>query len=381
MVLSALVDTARRARASWRGQLMVLAAGAVLLGLTLLGGGDAADLQQRMLVGSVEVLLLIAASTRMALHDEAGYDGDATSVGYEVLLVLPRLLTQVGTVLGIPIVVTWLAMQVASATPALGDISVPVAFAVYVFTLGPALLAISAVVQHDRDWLPRSTFRALRGRQLAIAGIVLAGGVAACCVALPLVLLGFVVNAVGGMLGFLGAGLAAAGTLPLLGCGALATWRALGAVVTTRTLDEDEDAATSPAIGSGVDLATAFGASTAPAAPAALAAPAAPEPVTTWMDGPSWDVAIEPGAVWGTWIRIDAPSVLGFRLTWHGGPAPELAFASEAGTWTRTEPLRASGDVLQAALPAGSTYVQVTSRAPTAQAVTVGMLVPPAAAA
>ena len=377
MVMSTLVDTVRRARASWRGQLAVLAAGAVLLGLTLFGGGDAADLPLRMLVGSIELLLLVAASIRMALTTEAGYEGDLASVGFDVLGYLPRLVAQVGLIVAFPIVVAWLALQLASAMPVLGLLTVPIAFAVLVFAVGPALLATSAVVHHDRHWLPRSTLRAIRGRQLRVAAIVLCGGVAAACVALPLVLFGLVLNAVGGIIGFAGVGLAAGSMVPWFGCGALAMWRALGGTATL--VVDDQDAAAPPALEGGVGVATAFG--VAPSAPSALATPGAPAPVTTWLDGPTWDVAVEPGAAWGPWIRIEVPSVLGFRVTWHGGAAPDLAFASEAGAWTSTDPLTASGQVLQAALPAGSTYVQVTSRAHAAQAFTVSLLVPPAIAA
>lgn len=376
MVTSTLVDTLARVRASWRGQLAVLAVGAVLLGLTLLGGGDAADLQLRVLVGSLEVLVLVAISIRMALVAEAGYDGDLPSVGLDVVAMLPRLLTQVGLIVAFPMVVSWLALQLASLLPALGLLTVPVAFAVLVFATGPAMLAMCAVVLHDRDWLPRSTIRAVRGRQVLVAGIVLAGGVAACMAALPLVLVGFVLNAVGGMLGFTGVGLVAAGTLPWIGCGALATWRAIGATIEPAADAPVAAGAATTQLPAGMDLAAAFG--IAPTSPAAAAAPA---PVTTWLDGPTWDVAVDPGAVWGTWIRIEAPSVLGFRVSWHGGAAPELAFASEAGAWTHPDPVRTSGDVLQAALPAGSTYVQITSRASAAQAVTLNLLVPPAVAA
>ena len=369
MVTSTLADALRRARASWRGQLVVLGVGAMLLGLTLLGGGDAADLQLRMLVGSVEVLLLLAASIRMALIAEAGFDGDLPSVGFDVLSMLPRLLTQVGLLVAFPMVVSWLALQLASLMPAVGLLTVPIAFAVVAFTAGPALLAICAVVQQDRDWLPRSTIRAVRGHQVALAGIVLAGGVLACLASVPLALVGLVVNAVGGMLGFAGVGLVAAGALPWLGCGALATWRAIGATIDAPAEQDGAavDAAPATRVGADVDLAAAFGVT--------------PDPVTTWLDGPAWDVAVEPGAAWGTWIRIDAPSVLGFRISWHGGSAPLIAFASEAGVWTQPGPVRASGDVLQAALPAGSTYVQLTSRAAAAQAVTLSLLVPPAVVA
>ncbi len=369
MVTTTLVDTLRRARASWRGQLAVLVVGSVLLGLTLLGGGDAADLQLRILVGSTWVLLLVAASIRVALVAEAELEDELPAVGYEVLKMLPRLLTQVGLIVAFPMIVTWLAMQLASAMPVLGLLTFPAAFAVVVFTAGPALLAMCAVVMHDRDWLPRSTLHAVRGRQAAIAGIVLAGGVAAGMAALPLALIGFVLNAVGGMLGFAGIGLVAAGILPWIGCGALATWRAIGASVDAASGGEVPAAASHPASVLDTDVAAAFGLAPTPA------------PVTTWLDGPAWDVAIEPGAAWGTWIRIETPSVLGFRLSWHGGTAPLVAFASEAGAWTHPDPVWASGDVLQAALPAGSTYVQVTSRAAAAQAVTLNLLVPPAVAA
>lgn len=380
MVLATLVDTVRRARASWRGQLGVLAVGAVLLGLTMVGGGDAADLRLRAVVASIEVLLLVAASIRMALNTEAGYDGDLGSVFLDAARYVPRLLTQVGLLAAVPVLVTWLALRAATALPMVGLLTVPLAFAVLVFTIGPALLAISAVVQHDRDWLPRSTLSAMRGRQLRVVAIVLGGGVAASFAALPLVLVGLVINAVGGMLGFAGIGLGAASTVPLFGCGSLATWRALGASVATHRERSAHDAPTGiapPARQAGVDLAAAFG--VAPAQPSAPAS--VPESITTWLDGPTWDVAVEPGAVWGTWIRIEAPSVIGFRVTWHDGLAPDVAFASEAGAWTRTTPLTASGEILQASLPAGSTYVQVTSRANVSQAVTLGLLVPPAVAA
>ncbi len=360
MVTSTLVDTSHRVCASWRGQLAVLAAGTMLLGLTLAGGGDAAGLQLRILLGSVELLLLIAASARMALNAEAGYDGDPESVALDIVRYLPRLLAQVGLIIAVPAAVLWLALQAASMASVLGLVTVPLAFAVFVFALGPALLAIAAVVQHDRDWIPRSTFVALRGRHLRVVALVLGGGVAAACAILPLALIGFVINAVAGMLGFVGIGLVAVGAVPLLGCGALAAWRALDGSVA-------DVAESEPAAREAVDIAAAFG--------------AAPAPVTTWLDGPSWDVAVEPGAAWGTWIRIEAASVMGFRVTWHVGDAPQVAFASEAGTWTQAGPLIASGDVLQASLPAGSTYVQLTSRASVAQALTIGLLVPPAVAA
>ncbi|MCW2920422.1 MAG: hypothetical protein JWL76_296 [Thermoleophilia bacterium] len=373
MVTSTLVDTLRRARASWRGQLTVLAAGAVLLGLTLFRGGDAGDLRLRILVGSVELLLLIAVSIRVALATEAGYDDDLQDAAYEVFTDLPRLMTQVGSVAVVPIAATWLALRSASMVPVLGLLTVPLAFAVFVFTIGPVLLATCAVVHHDRGWLPRSALRALRGHHLRVVAIMLGGGVAASFAVLPLALVGLVLNAIGGMFGFAGVGLVAASMIPLLGCGALATWRALGAQV-DQGRQHAEGAGMHGDPSGGVDMATAFG--VAPAVAAGV-----PAPVTTWLDGPTWDVAVEPGAVWGTWIRIDAPSVLGFRVAWHGGAAPDVAFASEAGVWTQAGAIGRSGDVLQAALPAGSTYVQVTSRASVAQALTLALLVPPAVAA
>jgi hypothetical protein len=369
MVTSTLVDALQRARASWRGQLALLGIGSLLLGLTLVGGTDAGDLQWRVPIGVVEAILLVAASIRMALVAEAGYDGDVADVAHDTLMAAPRLVAQAGLVALVPVAATWVGLQATSLMTALGLVMVPLAFAVAVLAAGPMLLATCAVVLGDRAWLPRSTWRALHGRHVRVAMVVLAGGVAAAMAAVPFVLVGFVVMALGGWLGILGAGLGAASAIPWLGCGALATWRAIGGTVDLAHGTSAEEAdELSP------NVAAAFGAAT----PGSAVAPAAP---TSWMAGPAWDVAVEPGAVWGTWIRIDAPSVLGFRVEWHAGSPPELAFASEAGTWTRPGVLGASGEVLQASLPAGSTYVQVTSTSPTAQALTVALLVPPAVAA
>ncbi len=364
MVTNVLVDAGRRLVASWRGQLVVLALGTGLLGLTMFEAGGAGDVQLRLLVGTFEGILLLAASIRMALIAEHGYDGDLESVAFDVLRMLPRLVTNVGAIAVVPIVVGWLALQLASLVPVVGLVTIPIAFVVAVFCWNPALLAACAVVLGERRWLPYAALRAIRGRQVQLVLLAVAGAVIAAMIALPLVVVGFVLVSMGGMIGLLGTGLAAGAIIPYVGCGALATWRTLGATVdvpvapTHGDADHDVD----------VDVAAAFQSAATPA------------PVT-WLEGPAWDVAVEPGAVWGTWIRIEAASVLGVRVSWSGTAAPELAFASEAGVWTKPGELAASGDIVQVAIQAGSTYIQVTSRSTSSQAITVGLLVPPAVAA
>ncbi len=372
MVTTILVDAFRRALASWRGQLVVLAVGTLLLGLTFGVATGAGDLLLRMVVGWVEVVVLLGASVRMAVLAEAGYEFEpengAFDLAAEVLGDAPRLLAQVGVLTLVPLAACWAALQLISMAAMLGFVLVPLMFVVLLLSGGPALLAVSAVVLGDRDWLPRAAVRAARPRLGLVTRSAIAGGVVASLAAVPLALFGFVAMSVLGMFGFAGTGLVAAGSIPWIGCGALALWRAVGATIGTSEGQGDDHAA------------AALGARDADAT-AAVAAAFGAAPATSWLPGPTWDVAIDAGAVWGTWIRIEAASVMGFRVSWNGGPAPDLTFASEAGSWTDPGTLGASGSVLQAAMPAGSTYVQLSSQASAAQAVTLELLVPAAAAA
>lgn len=347
MTMQVLSDALRLARASWTGQLLLLAVGAVLLGVTMHGASSGEHLPLRILVGSAELVVLLGAAARLAIRSSDGRPSSAVALTAELAPLAPRLVVQVATCAAPAVVVTWLALWTASLHPLLGLAGIPLALLAVIMVQAPLLLAAAAVVHGDPAWLPRSTWLLLRGRAWHLAGLTMVGIAGTCALALPLVVVGVVLAAVLGPLGLLGSGLALVAAVPWLGCGAVAAWRATGG---DDAVPDTEDASTEP---------TAI----------------------AWMDGPAWDVAIAAGSNWGTWIRIEAAATVGIRVTWSDGPAPALALASEAGTWTSPGDPVASGSIVPVALPAGSTYIQLGARSATPQQCALALLVPPAATA
>jgi hypothetical protein len=247
-------------------------------------------------------------------------------------------------------------MLVAGPQPLLALLLVPIAFTVVGITLAPVLLSVAAVVHGDVRWAPTTAFRVTRLQPWRLALAMLVGMTAAAMAAVPLVLAAFVLGALNDWIGVLASGLAATALVPWLGCGALAMWRATGATVDAGTPAEPQ-----------LDVqqvASAFG-SLQP----------------QWVDGPSWDTAIEPGATWGTWIRLEVAASVALRVTWSGMTVPDLQLCTEAGAWWSPGVPARSGDAVAVQLPAGNTYVQLGARDAVAQAVSLTLLVPAAQAA
>jgi hypothetical protein len=354
----ALMSTSLRlALASWRGQLAVLGCGAVLLGLTLLGASDGGYLPLRAAVAMVTWLLLVAMSLRAALAtvEEYLWQDTVAELG-EGLTLLPRLLAQGGFAALPAIISCALTMLVAGPMPLLALLLVPIAFVVVGVTLAPVLLSVAAVVHGDMRWVPATAFGVTRAQPWRLALATIVGLSAAAMAAVPLVLAGIVLGALNDWIGVLASGLAASSLVPWLGCGALAMWRASGSAVDAGAAAAEEfDVA---------QVATAFG-SLQP----------------QWVDGPSWDTALEPGATWGTWIRLEAAANVALRVAWSGIAAPDVQLCTEAGVWWSPGVPARSGAAVPVQLPAGNTYVQLGARDAAAQALTLTLLVAAAQAA
>lgn len=349
MATTVLSSAIRHARASWLGQLGVLALGAVLLGLIVASGGLGTDLMARTAVAALEIVILIAMSVRMAhvRPEELGIGVVADEL-METVALVPRLLAQVGVAASPALALGGIAMLAAGAVPVVSLLLVPIVIAAWLCAAPVSLLAIVAVVHGDRSWVPRIAWDAARARPGPLLLAALVGWVVASIAALPLVLVGFVVTAVAGGAGLLGSGLAAAAIVPFTGCWALACWEHAGAVVEAPPLAAAEPTPTG----------------------------AGPIPVqhVPWVDGPAWNVAIEPHAVWGTWVRLDAPAEVGFRLSWTGTEPPRLLLGLEDGTWMDPGAFLRPGAVVVAPLADGNTYLQVGVAGDAAQAVTLTML-------
>lgn len=359
MATSVLASALRHARDSWLGQLGVLALGAVVFTVVSAATGMG-GLGGQALGGMVATVLLLASAVRAAdlQEDELSIERLLGELA-ELAGLAPRLLAQVGLSAGPVLVVGFLVLELAGALPLVGLLLMPVAFAVAVASAPVALLSIVGVTRGDLHWWPMYGWHALRTQPGRMLLTTLVGAVVTAMAAVPVVLMGFVVTATAGPLGMLGLGLASASIGPLAGCWALALWEHVG-------YDGATTARAEPAAPAGIQAHAA----------AAFAAPEAP-----WLDGPSWDVAVEPGAVWGTWIRIETAADVAFRLAWTGSVSPQLALGAEDGTWRMPGVASSSGDVIPASLPAGDTYVQVACGDDAAQAIAITMLVRGIAAA
>jgi hypothetical protein len=366
MATAVLVDAFRRIRASWQGQLVVLAGGSVLLGLLLNPVVGVAGLQVQLLLAAACLLVLVGTSTSVALRTAHGYDSLPSDVATDGARLAPRLLAQ-GFITLLPgIAAWWLALASSSVHPLLVLLLMPVAFGASVASAALGLLACAAVAHDDRSWLPQQSWKVLRGSPLRVTGSTVVLLVTASAVALPFMLLGMVAVALLGPIGSIGLGLAAAALTPTLGAGSLALWRAAGASI-------EQPASQADAAGIERSTPSAPGSTSAQSPEAAGAATmlvAAP-----WTEGPTFNVAIDAGATWGTWLGFDAPAQVAFRVTWHGGGAPELLIAGEDGVWTRPGALDAQGMTPAVQLPPGNTYLQLANGSSAPQAVAVELLV------
>jgi hypothetical protein len=326
----------RRAHDSWRGQLVVLGGGAVLLGPLL--HWLAADLAWwRAGVALVVGLAIVLLATRCAT-------GRAVT-GEWILAASPRAGTQVVIAAAPALLVGICALPLAGLHPVLALTVVPLAFAVVAWVFAPVLVSIAVVAEGDRSWLPARAVRAIHPRWGRATLFALAGAAVISLFALPLVVMGVVLAAVGGWLSLLGSGLAAAAPIPWIACGAVALARALEADQAS-SLDPSDVAVSDPA----------------------------------WVDGPSWDVVLEPGVPWGTWIRVPARTDLQFRMHAGAGPPPLLDVGREDGTWLSV-PIGSDGAAQPVSLATGHAYLQLRGQGAVAERVALAMFVRTAMAA
>ncbi|MCW2923543.1 MAG: hypothetical protein JWM98_947 [Thermoleophilia bacterium] len=375
MVSSTILRALALARGSWRAQLAVLAVGALVLGVLTEGAssGDGDPLVQGVLA-VLATLLLVAASVRVAavgyeeVNEELFADEFAT-----LAPMVPRLVVHGGVCIAPLVGSIAIVMLAADVHPLLGLVALPVAFVASLATAAPTMLAIAAVLHGERGWLPRGAVAAVRRAPLRLGAAALGGGAAAVLPALPIVLVGLLVSTLGGWIGTFGSGLAFAAAVPGWGCIALALWQ---------VAEVEVDVAPAPVAADAHELAAAHAAqveASAVRAPSFMvpASPVVDPGEPAWVEGPSWDVALEPAAPWGTWVQLEAAANVALRVTWTGASGPHLAVATEAGAWTQLGVPAAPGASLVVALAAGNTYVQATTVGATAQAVTVTMLVAP----
>lgn len=352
MVSVALMDALRMLRASWRGQLVVLAAGALIVGVVHASGG--VPLALRVAVSTAVLVVLVAMSARAAVRGRI-----ATR---DVPLLAPRTCTQ-GALAAAPIaLVWWIGMAAASLHPLLGLVSLPVAMICSVVLLGPLLLVPAAVASGDPAWIPQSSFAVLRRSWRPILLGLPVVLVMVSMAALPLMLVGIVLASQLGPLAFLGLGLSIASIIPWLGVVSVAAWRVLGGADIVAHMQGTDD-------------------EWMPTHPAATSAPQVGPPEPVWVDGAAWEMSVDAGAAWGTWLRMPAASQVALRITWGDGAAPTLSLADQAGTWRRPGDPSSSGDAVAMSLPAGDTYLQVQSRSPAAQAMSITLLLPATMAA
>lgn len=347
MPLAVLNAATRLLVASWRGQLAVLGCSTVLLAVLLLQATTAGDLWLRSGVGAVALCALAAASMRVALvHERAG----TSSVQEEtvaVLALLPRIVVQCGVLVVPFLLVQAVMLRVADHVAIFGIVLVALLLAIGVVLVVPVALALAAIVHGDRSWLPERALAALRVAPLGLTCSVLVGGTAAALASLLLIVPALVIAAIAGPASALGGGLAAASIVPWIGCGALALWRAAGVEVEPLDLGESSPASAGPA--SRIDHHAC----------AELAA---------------WNVAVEPGAVWGTWVQLPMALEVGVLLDWSPGAVPELLLAGPDGAWVRPPQPTTTGDVVAISMPAGATWLQVGVRGPGAQSVAIRLL-------
>lgn len=358
MAHAALTDALRMLRACWLDQLIVLGIGAIVVGAVQVAGFPTMMVQ--LLASTTAMLVLVALSAKVALRSKAGYDTIVSDLPGDALLVAPQMIVQ-GLLALSPIAAAWwIGMAAATLHPLLGLLSLPLALACSMVLLGPLLLVPAAVAAGDRSWIPRSVYSVARRswRQLLVGTPVVI--VLASMAALPLVLVGIVLTSQLGALSFLGTGLSAVSIVPWLGLGSVAAWRALDGARVAADLQDAGSVDEQPL--------TSFDALVATNEP-------------LWVDGPSWDVAVDAGAVWGTWLRMSTASQVAVRIQWHDGAAPSLSLADQAGTWQRPGDPSSSGEAVRVALPPGDTYLQLQSQSSAAQAMSITLLLPATMAA
>lgn len=355
MVNSSMVRALELARGSWRAQLCVLAIGALLLGVVTMGATNGSHFGIRMAASLFIVMLLTAVSVRAAALRYEEVNSQLLVDELETVApMLSRLFVHVGVCLAPAVLAVSATLTGAQLHPLLGLVLVPVAFAVVAATLAPATLALVSVMHGERGWLPGAAIRSFRTSPGPMTVTVLAGSVVALLAALPLAVAGLVFAAVGGFASSLGVGLALSAVVPWWGSFALALWQVADVEVSDAAAVEAH----------------------APAAPGDPASEAA-----QWSEGPRWNVALEPTAAWGSWVRLEAPALVALTVGWSGSGAPRLALADEAGAWISPGELARPGDAVTVQLPAGNTYLQLTSTAAGAQAIAVSMFLGPVSAA
>lgn len=373
MAHTTLTRTFELLRASLRGQLVVLAFNAVMCGLVLL----AVDGTYVPLAMLLALLVATSLAARTATRGQAGYDTLASDLPGDLLQLVPRLLAQ-SLLVGVPAVLVWsLALVIAGPAPMVGLGLVLLLVPASVLLLAPQLLVIGGIASGDRSWTPRHalTMSLHRDRILRTQLIALAGIVVAMLPGLPLALLAMVLATQLGPAAPIAFGLALVAPTPILGCGTAAAWKVLGGDELLRGESARHE--------TGSTGADAFGraAPPRPGAPAPVDDPRDAAHEVTWAEGAAWDVALDAGAAWGTWIRLPAAVRAGIQVRWHSGAPPEVSLAAADGTWRRPGELPATGEPLVVDLAEGDTYLQLTSRANVPQAISATLLVPGHAAA
>jgi hypothetical protein len=351
MAVATLQRTLALLRTSVRGQLLVLGTSALAAG-ALLAGASGAYLS---LMAVLLVLCSIGLSARSATRGTAGYDTTPSDLLGDLMHVVPRLVVQCSQILVLPVAAWWLALQLASMAPLAGLVVMCLLVPASILVPAPLLLAVAAVASGDRSLFPAIAVRLAtrRPRAVGVHVVVLSGMVIASIAALPVALIALLQATQLGIFAPVAYGLAAVMGTPLLGCGCIAVWNVLGA-----------DALVHDRIEAGSERA-GFEAS---------------HDTSAWDEGAAWDIAIDAGAAWGTWVRMPAASAVALRVTWHGGPPPVLAVAV-GDVWSQPCEIPDSGAPLAFDLPAGDSYLQLTSRAEVPQAVSATLLVPGQAAA
>jgi hypothetical protein len=351
MAVATLQRTLALLRTSVRGQLLVLGTSALAAGALLAGAsGPYAPLMAVLLV-----LCSIGLSARSATRGIAGYDTTLSDLPDDLMHVVPRLVVQCSQILVLPIAAWWLALQLTSMAPLAGLVVMFLLVPASLLVPAPLLLAVAAVASGDRSFGASIAARLATRRPGAfgVHVVVLGGLVVASITALPVALIALLQATQLGLLAPVAFGLAAVMGTPLLGCGSVALWQILDAdaLVRDRLAASGEDAGAH-----------------------------APGDTSGWDEGAAWDMAIDAGAAWGTWVRMPAASSVALRVTWHGGPPPVLALAV-GDVWSQPCEVPASGAPLAFDLPAGDSYLQLTSRAEVPQAISATLLVPGQAAA
>jgi hypothetical protein len=337
MAISILASALRHARDSWRGQLALLLVGALVASVV-----ETIGVAQGFVLPAA-MLALVAAAVRAAARQPT-----------QVAVFAPRLASQLVLALA-PVALVGLAtLQLASSLEVVGLLLIVVMFPLAIASALVALLATTAVVRGDRDWMPRVAMRVLRVRPLGLLGAFIVGCVALALVAVPVMLVGFVLTSLLGPLGMIGLGIASAAVVPLTGCWALAAWKQAGGEEILAASAAAAAAATVARAEAAPDLAAAFGLGATP-----------------WVAGPSWNAQLQPGAPWGTWVQLPAASEVALQVSWSGSLAPQLAIGREDGTWTVPIQLVEPGALVPMMLLAGNSYLQLTGFDPGVQAIAV----------